>query len=419
MEKRVAVVLSGGGAKGAYEIGVWKALRKLKINYDIVTGTSVGALNGAFMVQGDYKQAQKMWENINFDMIFKDGFQGNVNTFDGVKKLISMYGKGVLKGGLDVSKLEETINTYINPTKFYRSRIKYGLVTVNLSTLKPIRLVKENIPESLLKDYLMASATCFPAFKTKQIENQYYVDGGYSDNLPISLAVELGATEVIAVDIGGKKIFQSKTPTFDIPITHIKPRNEIGSFLVFDKSLATRNIKLGFNDTMKIFGKYEGNQLTFKKGEIDKLVKIAFPKMKRDLQNIIDTLDHNKVLLKELQVLDDYRFLLENEKEFKNEIKTIIETLGLSFGIDETVIYQKGSYYKAIKTKYNEIGEIDFEMIKDYFEENKLNKSTYENIVIKYGYELLQNIWNQKLPSPVLFMKQEFLSSLYLKTILG
>ena len=45
-----AIVLSGGGAKGAYQIGVWKALRKLKLNYSIVTGTSVGALNGAFFV---------------------------------------------------------------------------------------------------------------------------------------------------------------------------------------------------------------------------------------------------------------------------------------------------------------------------------------------------------------------------------
>ena len=46
-----AVVLSGGGSKGSYEIGVWKALRRLHIKYDIVTGTSIGALNGALMTQ--------------------------------------------------------------------------------------------------------------------------------------------------------------------------------------------------------------------------------------------------------------------------------------------------------------------------------------------------------------------------------
>ncbi len=49
-----AIVLSGGGAKGAYQMGVWKAIKKLGISYDIVTGTSVGALNAALMVQKDF-----------------------------------------------------------------------------------------------------------------------------------------------------------------------------------------------------------------------------------------------------------------------------------------------------------------------------------------------------------------------------
>ena len=56
-----AIVLSGGGSKGAYQIGVWKALRKLHINYDIVTGTSVGALNSILFVQKDYLKALKLW----------------------------------------------------------------------------------------------------------------------------------------------------------------------------------------------------------------------------------------------------------------------------------------------------------------------------------------------------------------------
>ena len=45
-----AIVLSGGGGKGAYQIGFWKAIRELDIEYNIVTGTSIGSLNGAFMV---------------------------------------------------------------------------------------------------------------------------------------------------------------------------------------------------------------------------------------------------------------------------------------------------------------------------------------------------------------------------------
>ena len=64
-----AIVLSGGGAKGAYEIGVWKALRKLSINYDIVCGTSVGALNGVLMVQKDYFKALKLWYYMDYSKV--------------------------------------------------------------------------------------------------------------------------------------------------------------------------------------------------------------------------------------------------------------------------------------------------------------------------------------------------------------
>lgn len=57
MEIKKAVVLSGGGAKGGYQIGVWKALREIGFKPDIVTGTSIGALNGALMAMGKYREA--------------------------------------------------------------------------------------------------------------------------------------------------------------------------------------------------------------------------------------------------------------------------------------------------------------------------------------------------------------------------
>ncbi|MBQ9938060.1 MAG: patatin-like phospholipase family protein, partial [Oscillospiraceae bacterium] len=59
-----AIVLGGGGSRGGYHIGVWKALRELGIDYQMVTGTSVGALNGAIMAQNDFESAVKMWENL-------------------------------------------------------------------------------------------------------------------------------------------------------------------------------------------------------------------------------------------------------------------------------------------------------------------------------------------------------------------
>mgnify|MGYP003189257198 FL=1 len=66
---KTAIVLAGGGSRGAYQIGVWKALREMGIDYQLVTGTSVGALNGVLMVQQEYDKALAVWENISSQQV--------------------------------------------------------------------------------------------------------------------------------------------------------------------------------------------------------------------------------------------------------------------------------------------------------------------------------------------------------------
>ena len=68
--KTYSIALEGGGAKGAYEVGVWKALDEAGVQFDAVAGTSVGALNGAMMVMGELEQAIRLWENIKFSQVF-------------------------------------------------------------------------------------------------------------------------------------------------------------------------------------------------------------------------------------------------------------------------------------------------------------------------------------------------------------
>ena len=64
-----AFVLAGGGSRGAYQIGAWQALREIGYDFSIVTGTSVGALNGAMIVQGDFEKAKWLWENITLEQV--------------------------------------------------------------------------------------------------------------------------------------------------------------------------------------------------------------------------------------------------------------------------------------------------------------------------------------------------------------
>ena len=90
-----AIVLSGGGSKGSYQIGVWKALRKLHIKYDIVTGTSVGALNGALMVQNKFHKAIKLWSKINMELLFGDEATNSTK----IKDVLNMYRINFFKNG--------------------------------------------------------------------------------------------------------------------------------------------------------------------------------------------------------------------------------------------------------------------------------------------------------------------------------
>ena len=115
-----AVVLSGGGSKGSYQLGVWKALKKLRYKYEIVTGTSSGALNGAMMTQNTYFKALNIWKKMNFDLLFEEDFEEINNNIE----LYKIYGKNFIKnGGMNVEKLENLIETSLNKNKFWISNI--------------------------------------------------------------------------------------------------------------------------------------------------------------------------------------------------------------------------------------------------------------------------------------------------------
>ena len=196
-----ALVLSGGGAKGSYQLGVYKALKKLGIKIDIITGTSIGSINGALLVAGDYKKAKKMWLNVKTTEIFNYNLEKASDYTKAAKEI-------ALNKGLKFDKGEAYIARVIDEEKVRKSKIDYGLVTVNLKSLVPKMLTKVQIPKGKLVSYIIASATCFPAIEKKEIDGEYYIDGGYYDNLPINLAIDMGAEEVIAVDLSAIGIKQ-------------------------------------------------------------------------------------------------------------------------------------------------------------------------------------------------------------------
>lgn len=262
-----AVVLGGGGSRGSYQVGVWKALRELDFDYKIVTGTSVGALNGALMVQNDYELAQKMWQKLKtrdvMDVAVTDKIEGRKDLTSKVSAFISEI---VKNGGADPRPLEQMLRAYIDEQKLRASQVAFGFMTVEYPRLEPKILTKETVPEGEMVDYLMASAACFPAMKARVIGEKTYIDGGYSDNVPVKMAVEMGADDVVAVDLEAIGIVR-KMNFPAVRLRYLKSRWDLGIFLLFDSDVTARNIRLGYLETLKAFGKREGCLYTFLPGE--------------------------------------------------------------------------------------------------------------------------------------------------------
>ena len=69
LTKEYGIVLEGGGAKGAYQIGAWKALREAGVRIKGIAGASVGSLNGALICMDDLEKAEDIWKNIEYSRV--------------------------------------------------------------------------------------------------------------------------------------------------------------------------------------------------------------------------------------------------------------------------------------------------------------------------------------------------------------
>ena len=246
-----ALVLAGGGARGSYQVGVWRALMELDWHPQIITGTSVGGLNGAMFVLDLYETARDMWLTIRSRDVME------LPEEDADLSALHQFLRSVVKaGGMDVTPLEEIVERVLDEDALRASPIRFGLVTVEKRGLKPRELTLEDIPAGQVRDYLMASAACFPALRARQIDGVKFLDGGYSDNMPTGLAKTMGAEELVCVDLEGVGI--TRPNLTGLPTTMIRSYWELGDILHFDPDTAKRNMELGYYDTRRAMGYLRG-----------------------------------------------------------------------------------------------------------------------------------------------------------------
>ena len=260
-----AVVLGGGGARGPYHIGVWQALREMQIDYHIVTGTSVGALNAGLMAQQDFERAKNMWLSLTTHDVIAQLPPEDLEPAERRQALRTFLREAVAQGGLDVSPLEEIVRSIIDEEKLRASPIEYGLVTTRYPIYKPVQLLRNEIPQGEIVDYMLASAAYFPFFPHKTIEGVRYIDGAFSDLIPAKLALRCGAQELLIIDLDGNGIVHPLRT--DIPVTYIRCHWDLGQIILFDPEKAKRNLQLGYLDGLKAYRRLEGSAYAFLPGQ--------------------------------------------------------------------------------------------------------------------------------------------------------
>ncbi|WP_026894044.1 patatin-like phospholipase family protein [Clostridiisalibacter paucivorans] len=355
----IGLVLEGGGARGAYEIGAAKAIYKEGYNINGVTGTSIGALNGAMIVQGDLEKAYDMWYNICPSKIFdidekqlEDIKKLDINI-DNISYIINKAKTVLYNKGVDTKLIRELLKDNINERKIRKSNKDFGVVTFSISDLKPLELFIEDIPRGKLVEYLMASAN-FPVFKREKSGKKLFVDGGIYNNLPLSMLVSKGYKELIAIRAYGpgryKKIDESQ-----INVTYISPIEDLGGVLDFSTVSARKNLQLGYYDAIKVIEGLKGRRYYVRTNEkedffLDYLLNIEKEKIE-DLGNILGFkgIAHKRMLLEYIvpklcSILD-----IDENMGYSDIVINIWELMAERIEVDRFRIYNAKDFLNIIK----------------------------------------------------------------------
>ena len=259
LTREYGVVLEGGGAKGAYQIGVWKALREAGVKIKGISGTSVGALNGALMCMGDLERAEHIWQNIAYskimdvdDALMEQFFGGELT----LKETVNLFFRKVREGGMDVTPLKKLIQDCIDVNEVSQSPIEFYLKTFSVDERRELDVDVRQLDPELIPDMLMASAYVFPVFKNEKLHGKTYMDGGVIDNVPLDCLVKRGYQDILIIRIFGIGRYKPVKIPEGTKITTIEPRVDLGNVIDFHAEKSQRNMVIGYFDGLRgIYGR--------------------------------------------------------------------------------------------------------------------------------------------------------------------
>ena len=374
------LVLEGGGAKGSFHVGVLKALFERGYEFQGVAGTSIGAINGALVAQGDFDKLYDLWYTATPSLLFD--FDENMvvrilekNLDKSVYKYIFQTARAVMSSkGVSLDKAKELLDKLVDEKKLRDSSIDFCLITVEQEDdWKPLELFKKDIPQGEIKDYILTSAY-LPIFNRARVGGKMFMDGGMYDNCPVNPLIHNGFDEIIAIRTGARMPSQ-KVIDRSVKVSYIDPSEPLGKLLDFRTDRIRYNIQLGYYDGLRF---------------LDNLMGVKYyinrPSYK-DFINFVENLNYN-TFIEWARILDTKG---TKQHIFSKLVETVTEELDLPWNLTKedvfiAMIEQFASHFGLEKFKIYSINEFfnEVQKIWNYDYDTRYNKSyLLANAIIK------------------------------------
>lgn len=259
---KIGLVLAGGGGKGAYELGVWKALDELKLTkyITVFSGTSIGAFNSVLFAMNDMKKADELWEEVTMDKLVP------ISKSELIKRGIGLYigGKNLQLAKKFLNyKLEhgaiandgaiEVVEKYLDFNKIKENnKICYAACT-KLSDFSAKYFKINDFDEETGKKIVLASASLPLIYDCTEVLGEKYIDGGIADNIPIQPVYGENCNIIIVVLLS-KEAQVDRTLYQNSKLIVISPENLDENTITGTLNLNTdaKRIRIieGYNDTI-------------------------------------------------------------------------------------------------------------------------------------------------------------------------
>lgn len=265
---KIGFCLAGGGARGAYQIGIAKALDELKIfdRISAFSGTSIGSVNAAFLASVGVEKAELLWHSIS---------DQDIKTTEGTFKRLIKEKLNIAETGVyDISALRNALWKHLKFAALRRKEVFVTLAKGGSGDESILGLLKSTYQHYVKKDpkvvycqlkkqkreeiveQIIASCSIPIVFPPVRLHDQKYYDGGVFDNVPVEPLIQCGCDTIF---IGHLFHFDSvdKAKYPGIRFIEIRHGSSLGGVLNFSSDRVSALVAYGYLDTLEVIKKLD------------------------------------------------------------------------------------------------------------------------------------------------------------------